>query len=578
MRFRTTLFLAFALALLSLAYYLLELKGAQEKAKAKLVSFEEQEVTGLRIRRREKAITLSKGGRGWRMSQPVEDWGDEQEIAALLGNLTRAKIERTLNAKGGNLADFGLQEPPIILTVHLKDKERPLVLEVGNTNPAGFSVYARRKGEEEILLAPATLKTSLEKEPFAFRSKVPLLFEQDAVKAVSLHTGPLRLRLERQEKGGWRITEPIQVKADSGKVADLLRSLTQDQVKAFLDKPPKNLKSLGLDPPRGAIRLTLEDRAEATLLLGQVQKREGGVYARRKGEERVLVLREEFDKELPKRVANLRDRTLLALDRGKVEQIEIESPKGRTLLSKVEGTWRMKEPEEALADQRLVEDLLWDLSGARVKEFVTDQAKSLKPYGLQDPSVTIRLLGKEGRPVTSLALNRAEKREGAYVRVADGQAVYLVEARLYEQLEKGPFDLRFRQVLSFETWEVGRVELVRDGTTILLEKRRDRWQLRKPKEAPAKYSAVADLLRETRKLKWQKLIAKAPADLDRYGLNKPAVTLTLTKADGKSIGTLLLGKAEGDLVYAKMQERPEIYAVPLTFLKSLPKDPSPLLE
>ncbi len=578
MKFRTTLFLALALAALSLAYYLLELKGAQEKEKSKLVPFEEKEVAELHIRQGEKTVTLTRGEKGWRMSQPVEDRGDEKEIAALLGNLTRAKIERTLEATGEDLADFGLKEPRVILTVHLKEKEKPFTLEVGNTNPSGFSAYTRRSGEEKVLLAPATLKTFLEKEPFAFRSKVLLFFEQAEVKALSLKIGPLRLRLERQEKKEWGITEPIQAKADPFKVPDLLRSLTQDQVKAFLDKPPATLKNLGLDPPQGEIRLTLESGVEAALLLGRAEKKEGGMYARRKGEERVMVLREEFFKELPKSVADLREKTLLALDREKVEQMELKSPKGRTLMAKVEGSWRIKEPEEGLADQRMIEDLLWEISGARVKEFVTDEAKSLKPYGLHDPPVTVRLLDKEGKPLTSLALNRVEKREGAYGRVGESKAVYLLEARLYEQLDKGPFDFRFRQLLSFETWDVGKLELSRDGQEILVEKWKEHFELKKPKEGRAKYQAILDLLNEIRNLKWQKLVAKESADLSRYGLDKPAATLTLTKTDGKSLGTLLFGKAEGNLLYAKAHDRPEVYAIPSTFWKSLPQDPSSLLE
>ncbi|MCH7897401.1 MAG: DUF4340 domain-containing protein [candidate division NC10 bacterium] len=226
MRFRTTLFLAGALVMLSLAYYFLELKEAQEEAKTKLSSFEEKEVTAISIRRGKKVITLTKREGEWRMSQPVEDRGDEKEITALLGNVIRAKIERTLEATDENMSDFGLQDPAIVLTVHLKEKEQPFILELGSPTPAGFSVYARRQGEEKVLLAPATVKTSLEKPPFAFRSKVPLFFDQKAVKAVSLTTDSLRVRLERHQDEKWRITEPIQGKADAWKVFDLLSRKT----------------------------------------------------------------------------------------------------------------------------------------------------------------------------------------------------------------------------------------------------------------------------------------------------------------------------------------------------------------
>jgi hypothetical protein len=582
MRFRTTLVLFGVLTLLSLGYYFLELKEVEKEAKTKLVSFQEEEVSSFSIRRGEKVITLERGENGWRMSEPVEDRADEKEIIALLGNVIRAKTERTLDASGDSLADFGLQNPPIIFTVHLKEKETPFILEVGNTTPAGFSVYARRKGEEKILLAPDTIKTSLEKDAFAFRSKVLLSFAQEAVQAVSLRTDSLHVRLERQEKGKWRITEPVEVAADSGKVSDLLHSLTQDQIQTFPDKPA-SLKMVGLDPPRGEIRLTLDGGTEVTLFLGVKkkeggQKKEGGVYARRSREEQVLVLKETFLKEIPKQVADLRDRTLLALDREKVDTIELETPKGRTVLSKTEDTWGIKEPEEASADQGMINDLLWDLTTTRVKEFVDDDAKTLKPYGLDVPPVTVRLLDPQGKPLSTLTLARASNDEGAYVRVGDSQAVTLVEARLYERLDKGPFDFRLRQLLSFETWDVGKMELSRNGQEILLEKRKEQWELKKPNEGRAKYSAVIDLLNEIKNLKWQKVIAKGPTDLSFYGLDKPVATFTLTKTDGKSLGTVLLGKSEEDLVYAKLQEKPDIYGIPSAFLESLPQDSSALAE
>ncbi|MGH7351256.1 MAG: DUF4340 domain-containing protein [Candidatus Methylomirabilales bacterium] len=576
MRFRTTLLLAGVLALLGLAYYFLEIREARKQDETKLVPFQEKEVSTLSIRRGETVITLIREEQGWRMSQPVEDRGDEREIIALLGNVTRARIERTLEAQE-NIGEFGLQNPAIVFTVQLKDKDQPFTLEVGIAAPAGFSAYARRPGEKKILLVPATVKASLEREPFAFRSKAPLFIDREGVGTVRVSWNSLQLRLERREKNEWWIIHPLEAKADPAKMSDFLRAVTQDQVTTFLDKPPANLGSLGLDPPRGEITFALEAGAETTLLLG-TRKKPGGLYARRRGEQQILELKEAFVKGLPQHVADLRDRTLLNFDHGQVARIELESPRGRTLVTKEGDTWKIKEPEEALADQRVVEDLLWDLVRARVKEFVTDNAKTLKPYGLDAPAVTIRLWDKGEKPLTSLALHRADKQEGAYVRVGSGQAVALVEARLFEQLTQGPSDLRLRQLLSFEMWDVGKMGLSRDGQEILLEKQKDRWQLKKPREGKTKYAAVTDLLNDIKNLKWEKVVAREPTDLSRYGLEKPAATVTLTKTDGKPLGTLLLGKTEGDLLYAKTQDHPDIYAVPSTFLKSLPQDPAALLE
>jgi hypothetical protein len=583
MRFRTTLLLFGVLALLSLAYYFLELRKAEQEAETKLVSFQEENVSAFTIRQGARVITLERGEGGWRMSEPVKDRGDEKEITAMLGNVVRAKTARTLDASG-DLADFGLHDPRIVLTVHLKEKGAPVVLELGSPTPAGFSVYARRQGEEKILLAPDTVKTSLEKDAFAFRSKVPLSFSPEAVTAVSLRTDSLRVRLERQEEGRWRTTEPIRAAADAAKLSNLLRALGQDQIEAF-PETPASLKQAGLDPPRGEIRLTLDGGAEATLFLGakktpEGEKKTGGVYARRSGEEHLLVLKESFLSEMPHEVADLRDRNLLALDREKVHAVELQTPKGRTLLSKAEDDWRIEEPEEAPADQRIINDLLWDLTSARVTEFVDDTPKTLTPYGLHAPPVRVHLLDQEGKPLSTLILAKAasDKDKGAFVRVGENQAVYLVDAGLYDELNKGPFDFRFRQLLSFDTWDVGKMELSRDGHEILLEKRKEQWELKKPQQGKAKYSAVMDLLNQIKDLKWEKVVAKDSTDLPLYGLDRPVATLTLTKTDGQSVGTVLIGKSEGDLVYAKLQEKPDIYGIPSAFLESLPQDPSALAE
>ncbi|MCI0484797.1 MAG: hypothetical protein L0Y78_09470, partial [candidate division NC10 bacterium] len=84
MRLRTTLLLAGVLTLLVLAYYLLETREAQKEHETKLVPFQEKEVSSISINRGGTVVTLIRDEQGWRMSEPVEDRGDEREITALL--------------------------------------------------------------------------------------------------------------------------------------------------------------------------------------------------------------------------------------------------------------------------------------------------------------------------------------------------------------------------------------------------------------------------------------------------------------------------------------------------------------
>ena len=88
------------------------------------------------------------------------------------------------------------------------------------------------------------------------------------------------------------------------------------------------------------------------------------------------------------------------------------------------------------------------------------------------------------------------------------------------------------------------------------------WTVKQPVPARADYSAVEGLLTRVASGNMTKLVepnAADPAVLAKYGLDKPAATVTL--GAGSSRATLAIGKEEDGVVYARDQSRPMVFAV-----------------
>jgi len=72
--------------------------------------------------------------------------------------------------------------------------------------------------------------------------------------------------------------------------------------------------------------------------------------------------------------------------------------------------------------------------------------------------------------------------------------------------------------------------------------------------------------------------AERPDRLDRYGLDAPELTITVTRTDGKEEGTLLVGKEERDQRYVQLKGEAPVYTIAAKDLKDLPRTPDDFVE
>ena len=185
----------------------------------------------------------------------------------------------------------------------------------------------------------------------------------------------------------------------------------------------------------------------------------------------------------------------------------------------------------------------------------------------------------DGGRATTVLLGPSPERRGdqasAYAAVAERGPLVLVHASALDDLGRTADDLRDRRLLgNLEPKDVQRVTVKRGGKTAVLERKGEgEWRLVEPTKGPAKSGKVDDLLYTARALKWKDLVAPRGEDAARYGLDAPEMEIALGRADGGEIGTILVGKREGDRVFVRTKASPAIYALDARQLGELPNVP-----
>jgi hypothetical protein len=163
--------------------------------------------------------------------------------------------------------------------------------------------------------------------------------------------------------------------------------------------------------------------------------------------------------------------------------------------------------------------------------------------------------------------------------------VLVVPKALEGLLDTKPNDVRDRNLLRVESDIVDRITIEpKDREKIVIARKGESW-VRKAgdKDEPINVAAATRLLGELQGQQVTDFVADIATELPKYGLDQPMVRVTLssyasentseTKAGEKPIVSVLLGRTEGDNVYAKLDDEPFVVAVSRALIDFILTDP-----
>jgi hypothetical protein len=361
----------------------------------------------------------------------------------------------------------------------------------------------------------------------------------------------------------WQITQPVSTPAADSDVAVVTSAVGQMEINRVVDEKPADLKEYGLDPPRLEVEFKANGgKTSGKVLIGDKTPTPGNLYAKKGDEPRVFLVADYLEASLNKSAFDLRDKSVVKLERDKVDSLELNAGGKAMQFTKSGSDWSIAKPIAARADFSAVDGLVGRVETAQMKSIVTENPKpeDLKKYGLDKPSVTVTI--GQGSARATVAVGSASGTDAVYARDMSKPLVVTVDKTIAEDLKKGLDDFRRKDAFEFRAFNATSAEFTRGdqrGDQKMSfervkgqgENATDSWKRVTPSAADPDKSKVESLLAGLADIR-----ATAFTDsLAKTGLDKPVLTVLVKFDEGKKEERVSFGRNGSD-AYALIPGQP----------------------
>ena len=303
---------------------------------------------------------------------------------------------------------------------------------------------------------------------------------------LSLVRGKDEVRLVKKDQV-WRLTAPLNTKADQTVVGSMLTTLARLRQERDLGAE-KDLKPFGLDKPGLVVKFTAQGQPHQ-LAVGAKVPGDQNYYVLRDQDPHLLTISAGSKDSLDRQLLALRDKTLLAFIIGEVKGLRVKGPKTAVALEKTgPQTWGwVGRPDFRVRGDR-VWKLLRDLHIARAKNFLEPPPKNLAALDLvPDRQTEITVVTPAGDQTFWLG---AKKDDAVYARLGAGGPVALVDAALADEVDQTLASLEDRRLWSGAIAAVHQVVWGPPGKTWTARKDQDGWKITGPDQAATQQPAA----------------------------------------------------------------------------------------
>lgn len=415
---------------------------------------------------------LESDGSSWRMTTPMQWSANYFAINRMLNQLQFLEEEASFSVAeikqtGQTLADYGLDDPWLSLTISHKDES--IELSVGTATEIGKNFYLLGPSKKDVFVVNNQVIESLLVDLSDLRNReifnIPV-FEIDALSLQirapeAVGNTEFRVRVARTNNG-WIFEAPLTAEADATQVANTINTLTAAKVVEFKAQETSDPILQGLESP--AMRVTLHgNKRQQTLIIGNKvpttnEKDAPTYFARIEDNPTVFtVAAEPFDK-LREAEEALRERSFMSFDPATLTSINLAGGDLQIRLQKLEtgNSWQVIESsadtdiQPRHADSEIIDKLINDLKNLRASSFAVDSPTptDLDSKGFNTPRLSVTL--SSGDEQTTLLLAHPEKEnELLYASSDKAEYIYTVDRR--STLQTIPLNAAYYRKRTLET-------------------------------------------------------------------------------------------------------------------------------
>ena len=355
--------------------YFVDSEKPDTEVKEKVFAVAADAVEELRVVSKGDTSVLKKTDGTWKLVEPLATDADANEVTALVNGLTSLELNREVDPKATDLAQYGLASPKTDITFTAQGGAKGR-LRLGEQTPTGTDIYAVKDDDGRVFLVSTFTETSLVRSAFDLRDKRVLRFERDKVDGLEIATAAGSFGLTRADSE-WRMAAPAAARGDYGAIEGLLTRLSTTMMSGIEATDVSSLAKYGLEAPTATV-IVKAGSATATLAVGT--SADGKAFARDLSRAMVFTIDAAFATEVQKSASEYRKKELFDARAFSAQQIVLTRGADTITFQKNTGTgenagdgWTASGPGGAATREvkaGLMEEALTKLVGLRAATFV----------------------------------------------------------------------------------------------------------------------------------------------------------------------------------------------------------------
>jgi len=343
------------------------------------------------------------------------------------------------------------------------------------------------------------------------------------------------LSFQKDEKGQWLITQPMEAKADNSEVSSLADDFSSLKIERVVEEEPKDLSRYEI--PRQEVSLWFKGKEQPLkILIGMENPLDNTFFAKREDEKRVVLIPSTLKSMFEKKLFDFRQKDIFGFDTEAVKRIKLRAKEAEWEALKKEEEWFFEKPVKALATKSKIENVLNTLSNLKAKEFISEAKndEEIEKYGLEKPEYEISLSLPLSNQEVIFTLQKKEDK--VYATTSLSSKIVTAEENVLSELEKKAAELREKQVAVFYSWQADKLYLKKGELSLtVLKDKDDKWHFETATKEEADSSKVETFIRKIESMEGAEFI-DPPLNLADYGLDKPQAEVKIrVKEDEKNI-------------------------------------------
>ncbi|MDB6108325.1 MAG: hypothetical protein JWR69_75 [Pedosphaera sp.] len=517
----------------------------------------------------------------WQLTKPLAYPAQAVAIETLLQSLEELSYKTHISAQEFRdrpkaNEDYGFDAP--LFTLLVQQGAGMHQLKFGKLTAPGDQVYIQVVGAEGVDVVGTDIFKFIPRQKNDWRDTAFVNLKDVPFDRLTVTNGSKVFELQRDATNKlWRMTRPMQARADNPKIEELLYKLQSLHISRFETDDPADLEPYGLHPASWELALGQGTNQLCLLQFGKSPTNDDSrLYARCGGNKGVVLIGRESVEPWRADHEKFRDARLAGFTSGALDAVEVSGQENFTLQRQTNDVWQIITKSQNLpADPERTREFVEALARLEIapspgrfayKDVVTES--DFPTYGLASPvrkyilkrTLASNAGGSTNQVIAQLDFGSLTNDNKIFARRGDRPeetSVYVVKVEDFQRLPATSLALRERRIWSFSEDAAMRVTIRQNGTAQILQHAgTNKWVVASGSQGIINPFAVEAGVQELGELAAENWVACAAPNRAQYGFSDKSIRISVEFAGEDSSQALTLelgGSAANGLRYGAVR-------------------------